>query len=169
MEKEYYRVYEISKMNTITARYVRSKIKELVDTGKFTNRITKDSEGQWLVHHLALPNFKRIRKPKQPYYALTVTFNSNYTRKNVEDVMKWVFDSTGIDGLEMHYSIETGAIAGKKHVHSFTNCNQKRKLMTNLKLGFSEVGYKEVPIYDLEGWKNYITKDGNKIITLNKK
>ncbi|PQJ31915.1 hypothetical protein BST92_08235 [Nonlabens arenilitoris] len=166
MEKEYYRVHEISKMYKITSRYVRTKIKQLKDSGKFNNRIEKDSEGQWLVHHLALPLFKRQRKQKQPYYALTVTFNNDYTNKDVETVMNWVCDRTGLNDLEFYYTIEKGLKTDKTHVHSFTNCKTKRKLIENLRLGFSKVGYKEVPVYDLEGWKNYITKEGNKIIEI---
>ena len=65
MKKEYYKVYEVSKMFKISSRHVRAKIKNLKESGEFNNRIEKDGEGQWLIHHLALPLFKRKRKENQ--------------------------------------------------------------------------------------------------------
>lgn len=169
MKKEYYKVYEVSKMFKISSRHVRAKIKNLKESGEFNNRIEKDGEGQWLIHHLTLPLFKRKRKEKNTYYALTLTFDNNYTNSNIESVIQWVCNRTGLENIEFYYTIEKGMKAEKTHIHSFTNCNKKRSLIENLRLGFSNVGYKEAPVFDLEGWKNYITKDGNNIITVKNK
>ena len=162
MTKEYYKVYEISKMYKITTRYVRAKIKELKKTEKFNNRIIKDNNGQWLIHELTLPNFKRQRKQKQPYYALTLDFKTNYSTKDIEQIIKFVCNNSSMDNLEFYYTIEIGSLRGKNHIHAYTNNRSKTELIKNLRLGFSDVGYKETPIFNLEGWKNYITKNGNK-------
>ena len=168
-EKEYYRVYEISKMNNITSRYVRSKVKELSDTNNYKNRITKDSEGQWLVHHLALENFKRKRKQKNPFYALTVDFTHEYSIKDIEQIIQFVCAQSSMDNFEFHYTIEKGGLKEKNHLHAFTNSKSKTELIKNLRLGFSEISYKILPVYDIEGWRNYMTKQDNKIKTIKNK
>jgi hypothetical protein len=169
MKKEFYRVSEVSKMYNITSRYTRTKIKELKTIEKYNNLLVKDAVGHWMIHQLTLSNFKRKRKQKQPYYALTFTFNQNLTYNDIENTMKWICNQTRIDDLEFYYSIEKGLKREKNHVHAFTNCKKKRQLINNAKDGFGKVRYEERQIFDLEGWKNYITKDGSKIIEIKKK
>jgi hypothetical protein len=70
--------------------------------------------------------------------------------------------------LEINYVIEGKKSNSHKHLHCYINNTQKQKLIESLRLGFSTLSYHEANIYDLQGWKNYITKTGNTITTIKK-
>ena len=106
------------------------------------------------------------KKVKSRYYALSVDLCRQYVEKDIHAVMQFVLDNMAGPNLEINYTIESKKANGQSHLHCYINCKQKRKLIENLQLGFSSISFKENDIYDLEGWKNYITKDGNPITTI---
>ena len=121
-----------------------------------------------MIHHILASKFKPTRKVVQKYYALTIDPPSTFTEAEIHKVMQFVIDRMEGPTLEINYVIQKKKANGKKHLHCYINCNQRRKLLENLRVGFSNMGYKETAIHDLEGWQNYITRDGDKITTLKK-
>lgn len=81
--------------------------------------------------------------------------------------MQFVFDRTDVEELEIHYAIEPKKSNGQNHIHCYIKCTNKKALMSMLKLGFSNMSYFESIIYDLSGWRAYISKQA-KITTLKK-
>lgn len=83
--------------------------------------------------------------------------------------MKFAFEQTNDNKLEINYVIEQGTnFSNHLHLHCFIICNNKRKLIESIRLGFSRISYYQSDIFDLDGWKNYITKNKDEIKTLKK-
>lgn len=167
MIKEYLKVKEISQIKKMTARNVRKIIAKLMDE-KSEYMIQKDKNGEWLVHHLLLSNFNYKRKVAQKYYALSFDPVNCYSERDIDKIMKFVFEQMKDDNIEINYTIEKKKENNRNHLHCFMNCQQRKKFIRMLRVGFSELSYKEDEIYDLEGWKAYITKDGSPITTIKK-
>ena len=165
IEKEYLNVQEISKKFKVTSRNVRRIISALAEE-KSEELLFKDSTNIWQVHRLLLPKFKPQRVRKQKYYALSIDPPNSLTTKEIDEIMEFVFDRMENQNIEINYVVEKKKSNSHHHLHCFINCNQKKKLIENLKLGFSNISYHQTDIFDLEGWKNYITKEGNLIKTL---
>lgn len=164
-KSEYLTVVEISKLHKVTTRNVRRVVNELTEE-KTEELIYKDANNRWMVHRLLLPKFKPQRITKQKYYALTIDPSSNYNSIEIDGVMRFVVDRMQNPNIEINYVVEQKKANGNNHIHCFINCNQKTKLIENLRLGFSNISYHQTEIFDLTGWKNYITKDGGQIKTL---
>jgi NADH:ubiquinone oxidoreductase subunit C len=165
IEKEYFTVSEISKKNNMTARNVR-KIITRIKPSKGDELLHKDKLDQWQVHHLLLPEFKRKRNKVEKHYALTIDPCCDYSNKDIDEMMQFVFTQTGDENLEISYTIEKKKANNQNHIHCYIKSNQKRKLLQCVKLAFTKTNYYENDIYDLEGWVRYITKDGNPINTI---
>ena len=82
--------------------------------------------------------------------------------------MAFVYEQMDDHTLEINYAIERKKSDGLNHVHSFVKCSNKKKLIKCIRLGFGKISYRETPIFDLTGWKSYITKYGAEIITITK-
>jgi len=167
IQKEYLTVNELSKLYKIGARNIRKIIEKILPTTN-KNLLGKDSNNRWLIHHILWPKFKPTRIVEQQYYALTIDPPSSFTDSEIHEIMRFVLGRMEGPNLEINYAIGKKKANGKKHLHCFINCKQKRKLLENLRLGFSNMGYHEQDIYDLQGWKDYIKRDGDKITTIKK-
>jgi hypothetical protein len=165
INNEYLTVVEISKEYKVTTRNIRRIISELVKV-KSKELLYKDQSGQWRVHRILLSYFKPKRVKKQQYYGLTVDPSGRYSSKDIDEIMMFVLEKMDNPNIEINYVVEQKKANGKNHLHCFINCNQKKKLIENLRLGFSNIGYHQTDIFDLERWKQYITKDGGQIKTL---
>lgn len=168
MVNEYLTVKEISRSVNMTMRNVRKIVSKLKED-KNEVLIFKDNNDNWRIHHLLLPNFKRQRTKKERYYALTIDPYGDYSHKEIDEVLGYVLGHIEQDDLEFHYSVETKIKDGKNHIHCYTNCNERKKLITFLHLGFSKMSYYQSSIFDLDGWKNYITKTGTEIKLIKKR
>jgi transcriptional antiterminator len=165
VKNEYLTVSDISKLYNVSKRNIRRIINKMVDlTNK--NLLNKDHNGFWMVHRLLLKKFKpqRVRKPK--YYALTIDPCVNYSEIDIDVIMKFIVDNVDDDGIEINYSVEQKKANNQNHIHCYIKSGKKKKIVELATLGFSGVSYKEAEIFDLEGWKNYITKDGSQIKTI---
>ena len=118
------------------------------------------------MHRMLLNRFKPQRVRKQSYYALTIAPCANYSESDIDVIMQFIADNVGSDNIEINYSVEQKKANNQKHVHCYITSGKKKKIIELATLGFSSVSYKEAEIYDLEGWKNYITKDGSQIKTI---
>lgn len=167
-KKEYYNVAEVSKKHKISKRHIRNLIHLFREEKGYDKLLTKNQDGNWLIHHLILEKFNRQRKPKNKYYALTFDLGNYYSTQDINQIVSYVCNNSKDEGLEFHYTIEKKQSNQQNHIHAFTNSKKKKELIRSFKLGFSKLGYHQSEIYDLENWKNYITKDGNKIITIKK-
>lgn len=165
IEKEYLSVAEISKQQKTSTRQVRNIVGELAKEMK-EELIYKDSHHRWMIHRLLLPKFQPKRKIKQKYYALSVDTCSSYSSGDIDKIMEFVIGRMENPNIEINYVVEQKNKDGKNHLHCYINCNQRTKLIENLRLGFSNLSYYQTEIYDLDGWKDYITKDGGTIKTL---
>jgi ankyrin repeat protein len=163
--KEYYLVNEISRLKNMTARNVRTIINSL-DKEKNDYMVRKSKDGVWEIHHLMLPKFDRKRIKESSYYALTIDPLCNLSKKDISTIMDYVFTTIDDLNLEINYVIDAKVANGRNHIHAFVRTKQKQKLISMINLCFSEPSYKLTPVFDLEGWKSYITKNGVKIITL---
>lgn len=168
LEKEYLRVAEIAKQKGMTTRNVRKIIEKLPKT-KNDLLLRKNKFNQWEVHHLLLPNFTRKRSHKPKYFALSFKTYFNYKADEISKILENVFHRIDDSDLEINYTIENKKSNGQPHVHSFIKTkNKKNELLRTLELLFANLSYYESKIFDLERWKQYITKDGSPIITLKK-
>jgi len=163
--KEYLSVTEISKICDMTARNVR-KIIMKIRQGKSIDMLFKDALNRWNIHHLLLPEFKRKRTKSEKHFALTIDPCDNYTRNDLDTIIKYIYEETNDSEMELNYTIEEKKSNKQNHIHCYIKGGSKKDLLQSIKLAFSRTSYHESDIYDLEGWKNYITKDGNAITTL---
>lgn len=165
-QNEYLKVKEISIKYNMSARNVRRIISKIAENYSEA-MLYKDKNNQWLIHHLLIPKFKpkRVRK-SNCYYALSFDPCANYTNSDIDVVMKFVCEQMGSEELEINYVIEQKLSNNRNHLHCYVKCSNKKKLIDCFKLGFSQISYHESKIFDLNGWKQYITKDGGQITTL---
>ena len=167
-KKEYLSVSELGKQNGMTTRNVRRIIKELSES-KNKHLVRKDKANRWEVHQLLKPKFKRKRSHKPKYFALSFKTYFNYKAEEISLILQNVFNRIDDPNLEIHYTIEKKKSNGQPHVHSFIkSSNKKMELFRTLELLFANMSYHESKIFDLERWKQYITKDGSPIISLKK-
>lgn len=166
-KKEYLTVREISDNHKMSTRNVRRIITTLEEE-KNKYMIYKDANGDWLIHRLLLPKFKPQRIRKEKYYALSIDPCTNYTITDIDKIMDFVVSNTSDSNLEINYVIEQKKSNNQNHLHCYVKCSKKKKLIESIKLGFSKASYKQNDIFDLNGWKDYMSKEGNKITTIKK-
>ncbi|WP_298221146.1 hypothetical protein [Flavobacterium sp.] len=164
-QNEYLTVKEISLKYDMSARNVRRIISNLTENCSEAT-LYKNKNHEWQVHHLLLPKFKPQRTRKNKYYALSIDPCANYTKSDINVVMKFVYEQMDNNMLELNYSVEQKKSNNQNHLHCYVKCSDKKKLIELLKLGFSRISYHESKIFDLDGWKQYISKEGNQITTL---
>ncbi len=162
IEKEYYTVQEVSKKMETCSRNIRKTINKIKNTVG-SELLYKDVNNRWKIHHLIIPKFKRKNKRKPKYYALSMDPVNNYTVKEIESIIEFVCEQMKETSIEINYVIEPKIANGRHHLHCYVNCGKKRKLIEQFQLGFSQLSYQQNEIYDLERWKNYMIKDGEKI------
>lgn len=167
-KKEYYTVNEIGKYYQTTSRNVRRIIYNLKED-KNELLLRKNNNDNWEIHSLLLPNFKPQRKRKPKYYSLTIYPTENYSSKVIKEMMRFICTNSSELELEVNYTIEPSKNkALHHHIHCYIRSDKKKELIKLIKESFYQMDYKETDIYDLEGWKNYITKEGTQIIKLKK-
>ncbi len=166
-KQEYLSVAEIAANCTMTTRNVRRIINELTET---TNKhlLYKDNYNRWRVHQLLKSKFKRKRSIKQPYFALSFKADIGYSSRDITRIIEYAFSQIDDLGLEINYVIEFKKANGQPHVHSYIKSTKKAEVLKTLKFLFANFSFYESKIFDLPRWQQYITKDGNPIITLKK-
>lgn len=164
-QNEYVTVKEISLKYGMSARNVRRIIGKLTENCSEAT-LYKDKNHEWQIHHLLVPKFKPQRTRKNKYYALSIDPCAKYTESDINVVLRFVYEQMNDESLELNYVIEQKKSNNQNHLHCFVKCSNRKKFLDLLKLGFSRISYHESIIFDLEGWKDYITKDGSPIITL---
>ncbi|MBF2710009.1 hypothetical protein [Flavobacterium soyangense] len=165
IQNEYKNVKEVSQLTSQSTRNVRRIIKRLEDeVGK--ELLHQDNNNMWMIHNLLLGRFKPQRIRTDKYYALSVDPCYNYSEKEIDEVMKFVMEQMSDKTTEINYVIEQKKANNQNHIHCYVKCSNKKKLMQCIRLGFSQVSYCQTGIFDLAGWKKYITKDNNNIKTI---
>jgi hypothetical protein len=163
---DYKTVVDVSKITEQSTRNVRriiNRIKDEVDS----NLLFKDEEhSTWNIHKDLLHKFKPQRIRANKFYALTVDPCVSYSEKDLDEIIKYVIELMGDAHTEIHYVVEQKKANNQNHIHCFVKCSNKRKLIQNFRIAFSNVSYLQSAIFDLESWKGYITKENNKIKTL---
>jgi hypothetical protein len=163
---DYKTVVDVSKITEQSTRNVRriiNRIKDEVDS----NLLFKDEEqSAWNIHKDLLHKFKPQRIRANKFYALTVDPCVSYSEKDLDEIMKYVIELMGDARTEINYVVEQKKANNQNHIHCFVKCSNKRKLIQNFRIAFSNVSYLQSAIFDLESWKGYITKENNKIKTL---
>ncbi|PHS60327.1 MAG: hypothetical protein COB12_13410 [Flavobacterium sp.] len=162
---EYLSVTEVSKIHGVSPRNIRRISNNIVNSTN-TSLLGKDRNGYWLIHRLLLPRYKPQRVRRQKYFALTIDPCYYYSAKDIDEIMKFVVDNSLDKDTEINYTIEKKKANDQNHLHCYCMCKNRKNLIQLIKIGFSKVSYHQAEIYDLEGWKNYIIKDGGKIKTI---
>lgn len=162
IKNEYMNVKEISQITLQSTRNVRRIIKK-IESEVSKELLHQDNNSNWRIHHLLLSRFKPQRTRLNKYYALSIDPCYNFSETEIDEVMKFVFDQMSDNTLEINYVIEQKKANNQNHIHCYVKCSNKKKLMQCIRLGFSQVSYHQSPIFDLNGWKNYITKVNNTI------
>lgn len=168
MEKEYYSVSEVSKKMKLSGKQIRNRINDYKEDDEYNNLLVKDVNGRWQIHRLIISKFKPLRIRKNKYYALSIDPNYGYNENEIKVIMDYVLELLPVREVEINYTIEKKKSNGQNHIHLYTNCINKKKLIKSFRIAFSQLSYKETPVYDLDGWKSYIQKDGFKIIKIKK-
>lgn len=167
INNEYMNVKEISLLTEQSTRNVRRIIKKL--EGEVTKELLhQDNNNNWRVHHLLLKRFKPQRVRKNKYYALSIDPCHNYSEKEIDEILKFVMEQIDDPNFELNYVVEQKKVNNQNHIHCFVKCSNKKKLLQCIRLGFSKVSYHQSGVFDITGWKNYITKDNNNVKTLKK-
>lgn len=165
IKNEYMSVKEISKITQQSTRNVRRTIKKI--EGEVSKELLHhDNNGNWCIHHLLLVRFKLQRIRVNKYYALSIDPCYQYSECEIDEILNFIVEQMGEINLELNYVIEQKKANNQNHIHCFVKCNNKKKLLQCIRLGFSQVSYHQSSIFDLASWKNYITKDNNNIKTL---
>jgi hypothetical protein len=167
-EKEYLNVKEVSIKTQQSSRNVRRIITK-IENEISKELLYKNQDGQWSVHHLILHKFKPKRIRENKYYALSFDPCTNYSKKEIDEIMKYVIKQMGDTQIELNYVVEGKKINEQNHLHCFVKCENKQKLVRCIRLAFSQVSYHQSGVFDLQGWKNYITKENKTITTLKNK
>ena len=167
-KNEYFTVSEVSKKFDVSARNVRKIIGSL-ETDTSNLLLHKDKKHRWLIHRLLLPKFKPQRKKKNKYYALTIDPCMNLSQSDIHKTMNFIVEKVEDNTLELNYTIETKKSHGQNHIHCFIKCKEKKALLEFMKLGYGKMNYYESVIYDLNGWREYITKENKNLTTILKK
>lgn len=162
IKNEYMNVKEISQITLQSTRNVRRIIKR-IENEVSKELLHQDNNSNWRIHHLLLGRFKPQRIRTDKYYALSIDPCYNYSDAEIDEIMRFVFSQMNDNKLEINYVIEQKKANSQNHIHCYVKCSNKKKLMQCIKLGFSKVSYHQSPIFDLNGWKQYITKDNNEI------
>jgi dihydroorotate dehydrogenase len=115
-----------------------------------------------------LPKFERQRQKYNKYYALTIDPACDLNEKDIKSIMDYVYTNTGEQNLEIKYVIHSKVSNGRNHIHAYVKTQQKQKLVSVINLFFSCPSYKLIPVYDLKGWVEYMTRTGAQIINLPK-
>ena len=67
---------------------------------------------------------------------------------------------------EIHYVVEMKKRKIEPHVHTYYRCKSRKAMKQVINLAFGGTSYYHSKVFDLEGWKRYITKDGLTITTI---
>lgn len=167
IQNEYLNVREISVRTSQSTRNVRRKIKKLVAEVN-EELLHQDKNNNWRIHHLLLSRFKPERVRTNKYYALSIDPCYDYSEQEIDTVMQFIIEQIGVSSIELNYVIEQKKANSQNHIHCFVKCSNKQKLLQSIRLGFSKVSYHQSDIFDLTGWKEYITKENNNIKTIKK-
>lgn len=167
LKNEYLTVKDISNKYMMSTRNVRRIISTL-ENNCSESTLYKDKNNHWRVHHLLISKFKPKRIRAKKYYALNIDPTYKYSVLEIDEIILWVFGQLEDDRAEINYVVEQKHTNGHNHIHSYVTCSNKRKLINCFRLGFGQLSYLESVIFDLNGWKQYITKENNNIKTLKK-
>lgn len=167
IQQEYYSVNELSQLNNMTSRNIRKIIASMKDK-KSDSLLYKDSNNSWRVHHLLIPEFKRKRTKTISYKAITIDPVEIYSYNEIIERLNQVSIMVDDNSLDFRVTVEVKKGNVRNHIHGYYCTKRNRAFINALKFWFPSMSYHITEAYDLEGWKDYITKDDNKIITINK-
>lgn len=167
INNEYLSVKEISQLTEQSTRNVRRIIKKL-ENEVAKELLYQDKNNIWMIHKFLLSRFKLQRVRANKYYALSIDPCHNYSEAEIDEILKFVMEQMDELNFELNYVVEQKKANNQNHIHCYVKCSNKKKLLNNIRLGFSKVSYHQSAIFDITGWKNYITKNNNNIKTLKK-
>lgn len=165
INNEYLNVKEISVYTSQSTRNVR-RIISRIEGEVGAELLYQDKNNTWRVHKLLLGRFKPQRIREHNYYALSVDLCHNYTEDEIAVVLRFAVEQMTNVQIEINYVVEQKKKNGQNHIHCYVKCSNKKKLLQSIRLGFLSVSYCQSEIFDLNGWKQYITKNNTIIKTL---
>lgn len=141
-------------MYGISSKTVSRRIQQLTTDNE--SRLIVKRHGRWRIHQLALSQFKPKKKETE-YTAITIDPVLDYSLTDMETVFDYILTEVPTP-LEIHYSLETKNKDGKPHIHCYLPSDQYRKFLRVLR-SLVEISYKVATVFDLDGWREYISKE----------
>lgn len=164
--KPYLTVPEISQRQDMSTRQVRNILRGLNEFGN-ESMIYKDHNGSWQVLNSLERYFKRKRaKGKRTYYALSFDIPKGVAVDDIHEMMLYAFELVDDPDAEIHYVVEMKKKNIEPHIHSYYKCASRKRMKEAVNTAFSGTNYHQAKVFDLEGWKGYMTKDGLTITTI---
>ena len=103
---------------------------------------------------------------KRPFkeYAYSIDIPKGYNQTETERIIKEIIDRT--PQTEIHFNFEYKKANNVLHIHSLLITKNIRLFQQNVKTYIGNVSYKKKPIFDRQGWLNYMATDGGKKIII---
>lgn len=157
----YFSSKELSKKIGLSTRHVRRLIRKQSLDLDDESLIYKDKKsGCWYVHESIVDSFrpKNIQRKKKEY-ALTIDTSDNINENDLISYTNYVLDASKNIVEEVDYTIDFKKKNHKPHLHMLVTCNDRTALIRNFRDMMGSISFKEKPVYDREGWINYMTKN----------
>jgi len=165
MKNEYYTSTEISAITGLSQRQITYRAKLINATKEL---LYKDTTGQFKIHRLLLPRFKKKEKKEIEIYAFSSDLPKGYTEPRIIEAMSFMLSQCN-HYTKLEYSIEQKDATGELHIHSILTTENKTDFYNKMKESFGSQPHKYKTLFDRELWLQYITKYGTEIITITNK
>ena len=118
---------------------------------------------EWFIPSSVWKEFlpKNIKKNK--LFALSVDCYNDYSEDDMHKILQYVVSETKDIVSEIHYVIQQKHGKdnnGRNHFHFFMKCSNRKKFKSIFKENFGDIHFYATPIYELQGWQNYIQRFG---------
>ena len=159
--KEYFTLKEIAEMNNMSVQNVRKRLNEIEQTELL---VMKDYKGAYIILKQLLNKFRRIRTISGEPFAYTIDCPSYHSEEDIKKVVADIMSS--LDDTKIEYTIQSKGKNDMLHIHSIITTNKKNKVLNRFYKAFYG-SYKVCNLFDEDNWINYISRNGEEIITIN--
>lgn len=170
LEKKFYQLKELTSIVNLSYRQLLERMKSIIDKYRDRKELLYKKSNKWYIHFSIIKEFKRIRKPIDYKWFITIT------PKNQVELKYWKYVIFEMDKQlkriestsRIKYVVESTK-SGIRHLHfitSFTN-NKKIKSLINQNdlINFSaEMNTKIQSVYEVSGLHSYFKKQNKPVL-----
>lgn len=161
MKKEYYTTSELAKLKCTTT----TKVRKIINKISTTKDLLYQKNGIYYIHHLLLPKFDVLNEKENKEFAYTLDIPVTYSDNDVKTILKYIVNEIDLP-TTIQYVTEKKKANNMNHLHAIVTTKSKKKFLTKMYDYFYNCHYHTSPIFDRNGWINYITKENKNIITI---